>query len=298
MQTAATKPGQSRNNAWTIRSVLQWTEQRFSRAGIDSARLDAELLLAHALKVERLQLYLQHDKPLLERELAQFRGLVKRRLRREPVAYVLGHREFWSLTFEVNRAVLVPRPETELLVELALRVVDSQDAAGPLTVVDLCTGSGAVACAVKHERSACRVIGSDICETALSIARQNAAAHGLLIDFYQGDLLRALPADLCIDILLCNPPYLCRAEYSTLMPEVRQWEPMRALIAGDDGLDLIRPLVAQAADRLAKGAFFATELDPQQSPAVCAMLSDAGFERVAEHPDLSGQTRVVSGHKR
>ncbi|MCB9556735.1 MAG: peptide chain release factor N(5)-glutamine methyltransferase [Deltaproteobacteria bacterium] len=278
---------------WTIRNVLSWTAQRFAKAQLAQGRLDAEVLLAHALSMPRLQLYLDHDKPLAPQELTRYRQAIKRRLAGDPVAYIVGEREFWSLTLQVSPDVLIPRPESELLVELALRALRArgQDNAGEETIVaDIGTGSGALAIALANESQA-TIWASDISESALAVARSNAARLAPALRFFQGDLLNALPHAARVDVLVANLPYIETAELETL--EVARSEPKLALDGGTDGLDLLRRLIEQLPNVLADDGVLLLEIGCKQARAVCELLANQG--RQAEvHQDLAGLDRVVS----
>ena len=280
---------------WTILKVLDWTVDRFASEGLQSPRVDAEVLLALCLGVERIQLYARFDQPLQAHELAVFKGFIKRRLAREPVAYITGRKEFWSLSLQVDGGVLIPRPETELLVELALTLLDGdgQDR----TVVDVGTGSGAVALAVKKERPAARVLATDLWDEALTVARRNAEDLGLEILPHQGDLLDALPGDVTPDLILSNPPYVADGELDGLEPEIRDWEPRQALTAGADGLDVIRRLAAQAAGRLEPGGWLLCEIGMGQGEAAARIFQEAGFGDVEVKKDLASLDRVVVGKR-
>ena len=280
------------SQTWTILGVLNWTAERFARAGFASPRLDAELILGHALELERIQLYAQHDKPLAATELERIRALVRRRLAREPVAYLTGVREFWSLELAVSPAVLVPRPETELLVEVALRLARELDAR---MIVDVGTGSGAVALALARELPGVSVVGLDRSLEALEVARANAGRHGLAAAFHEGDLLAALPAELVPQLVVANLPYIARDELEALAPEIREWEPRLALDGGLDGLDLIRRLVREAAGRLSRGGALALEHGSTQAGPVRELLRAAGFADLGVERDLAGHERVAWG---
>jgi len=286
---------------WTILRVLEWTADRFAQAGLESPRLEAEVLLAHGLGVERLRLYLDHDKPLRQEELAAFRQTIRRRLAREPLAYITGEREFWSLGLLVDRAVLIPRPETELLVELSLAAVRARDAGAdgeqlPLTIVDVGTGSGAIAVALARELPTARVLATEIDPAALAVARKNVERCGVgNLELFAGDLLEGLPEDLRADLIAANPPYICSAELAGLQPEVARWEPARALDGGEDGLAVIRRLVPQAARRLTAGGALLLEIGCDQGAEVRALLEAVGFCEVVVHTDLAGLDRVVAG---
>ncbi len=281
--------------SWTILKVLDWTADRFAREGIDAPRVDAEVLLAHVLELERIQLYAHFDQPLQPHGLTAYRERVKRRLAREPVAYITGAKEFWSLALQVTRDVLIPRPETELLVESALERLDAPGEGS--VVVDVGTGSGAVALAVKKERPAAAVTGTDLSGEALDVARRNAEAHGLEIMLLQGDLLDALPDGEAPTLILSNPPYVADGDQADLAPEIRDWEPRGALFAGPDGLAVIRRLAEQAFERLAAGGWLMVEIGCGQGEAASGLLAEAGFAEVDVRKDLAGLDRVVLGRK-
>lgn len=284
---------------WTIRSVLASAAEVLARAGIPEPRFDAEILLAHALGCDRLHLFLALDRPLDEAERARYRALVKERAARVPVAYLTGEREFFSLAFEVTRDVLVPRPETELLVEVVEDELARRARAGaPAAVVaDLGAGSGAIAVAVAKragERVA-RVIATDASEAALAVARRNAARHSVSskVEFRAGDLLNPLaPEAGAIDILLSNPPYIALRDRGTLPPEVLA-EPPAALFSGEDGLDAIRAILAGAPRVLAPGGLLAVEVGAGQAPAVADLARAAGLVEIATRKDLAGIERAV-----
>jgi release factor glutamine methyltransferase len=285
-------------DTWTIRRVLKWTADDFAGRGIDSARLDAELLVAHALGVDRVRLYMDLDRPLVGDELAAIRALVGRRRQREPVAYILGRREFYGRRFEVSPAVLVPRPETELLVDRALELL-AEDAAGP--VLDLCTGSGAIAITLAAERAALEVDATDLSEAALEVARRNAAALGVgeRVHLFAGDLFAPLApsgaAPRSYALIACNPPYVAERERASLAPEVAAHEPSLALFGGADGLSVLRRLCAEAPRWLAPEGRILIEIGIEQGAAVSALLRDAGFRETVVRPDLSGRDRLVEG---
>lgn len=280
--------------AWTILEVLDWTAGRFEREGVESPRVDAEVLLVHTLKLERIRLYMDFDKPLAVEELATYRALVKRRLTGEPVAYITGQREFWSQTLEVGPAVLVPRPETELLVELALKRCGEERAP---VLADVGTGSGAIAVALASELPGATVYALDCSAEALEVARRNAERHGVEVTLLQGDLLEPLADAGPLDLVVSNPPYVTTAEMEDLPRHVREFEPRGALHAGADGLDIYRRLVPAALDALAPGGHLLLEIGCTQGEAVSGLLEEAGFQEVAVHQDLAGLDRVVTGRK-
>ena len=271
--------------------VLQKSAALFKEKGIDSPRLDAELIVGSVLELDRVALYLQHDRPLAEQEVDRIRGLVRRRARREPLAYVLGHREFWSMDLVVRPGVLVPRPDTETLVEAALELVPEGER---FFVADVGTGSGAVALAIAKERPEARVFATDIADEALRVAKENATRLGLesRVAFLKGPLLDPIPADRPIDLIVSNPPYIPTDDIAGLMPDVRDYEPRVALDGGADGLDVIRALVSAAA-RARRG--IAIEVGAGQAETVSALVRKAGFPEVRTRKDLAGIGRVVVG---
>jgi len=278
---------------WTILELLRWTTGHFAAKGIESARLDAELLLAHALGTDRLRLYLEFEKPVLEEERARFRALVRRRgEERVPVAYLTGAREFWSLPLAVTPDVLIPRPETETLVEAVLARMPRRES--PLSILDLGTGSGAIALALAKERPEAQLTATDVSDAALAVARKNAAALGLLerVRFASGDLFAAVRGER-FDVIVSNPPYVAESEAPGLAPELRH-EPAAALFAPGDGTALLRRIAAEAAGHLAPGGLLALELAPAQAGDVTQCLREAGFAALACHRDLAARTRAVS----
>jgi release factor glutamine methyltransferase len=250
---------------------------RLARAGCDTPRLDAELLLASVLEVERARLLLERADALEAGAVERYESLLVRREAREPVAYILGRRSFRHITLAVDRRVLIPRPETEQLVEVGLELP-----AG-FSVTDVGTGSGAVALALKHERPDLAVSGTDVSADALALARANGAALALEVTFIEGDLL----AGLACDAVLANLPYVQSA--ARLAPEITRYEPPSALFAGADGLDAIRRLVPM----LGGVSLAALELGPGQAQTVASLLSAAGFRSVEVLRDLAGFDRVV-----
>ncbi len=278
---------------WTVLDLLRWTTDYFASRGIETARLDAEVLLAHALETERLRLYIDYEKPVQGDERARFRELVKRRAdERVPVAHLVGAREFWSLSIEVTPDVLVPRPETETLVGAVLEL--RPDPAAALSILDLGTGSGAVALALAKERPAARIVASDVSEAALAVAKQNAAALGLddRVEFVLGDLFEPVGGKR-FDVVVSNPPYLAEAEAASLAPELAH-EPRGALYAGAEGSEILLRLVAEAPDHLEPAGLLALEIDPRQAGAVCDGCRAAGLADERVHRDLAARARVVT----
>lgn len=276
---------------WTVLRVLKWTSDRFKQAEIESARLDAELLIAHAIGRDRVYLYTHFDQPLSPEERERARELVQARLAGTPCAYLTGQREFYSLTLEVDRSVLIPRPETELLVDW----VRAHVVAGG-RVVDVGTGSGAIALAVRSTRPDLAVLATDCAEDSLAVARRNAARLALSVEFFAGDLLAGVPRTPPFAAVLANLPYIPSGQVAGLAVEVRS-EPHRALDGGPDGLDLVRRLIDDAPAYLAPGGHIALEIGAGQAPAVCAFLNEHSWRNVSAHRDLAGIERLVTGNR-
>lgn len=256
-----------------------------------SARLDAEVLLAHALDKSRTRLRGWPEDPVSASQAARYRELIARRAQGEPVAYLTGIREFWSLSLEVTAQTLIPRPETERLVEVALDLIPNGE---PLTVADLGTGSGAVAVAIASERPACRVIATDVCPRALAVATRNKARLALdNVSLRRGHWCDALGAQRCA-LIVSNPPYVAGDDVHLNSGDVR-FEPRLALGAGDDGLDAIRDIVESAGAHLLPGATLVLEHGHDQGPVVRALFQERGFRDVRGYKDFGGHDRVVTG---
>ena len=280
---------------WTILEVLRWTIGRFERHGMTSARLDAELLAAQAFGRTRVELYTHFDQPLGDPELAAYRGLVQRRMAGESVAYILGHKEFWSLDLEVDARVLVPRPDTETLVEQALELLKAMPASERvMRVADIGTGSGALALALKKERPGDEIFAVDISPDALEVARGNAHRLALDVTLLQGDLVSPLAALGPFDLIASNPPYIPSQDIAGLSPEVLR-EPRLALDGGEDGLALVRRLASEARKVLAPGGALAMEIGAGQAAAAMEILRREGYANVGARRDLAGIERVVFG---
>ncbi|MGC1275440.1 MAG: peptide chain release factor N(5)-glutamine methyltransferase [Planctomycetaceae bacterium] len=280
---------------WTVKRILDWTTEHLKKHGSESARLDAEILLAHTRGCKRIELYTRYDEPLSENQRALMRDLVKRRANAEPVAYLVGHKEFYSLPFKVTRDVLIPRPETETLVLEAIELAKSSPA-DRLSLLDLCTGSGCIAVAAAKGSTKLAVSATDRSESALAVARENAERNGVAVEFRQGDLFDALPADAMFDVILSNPPYVSDGEYEALPPDIRRHEPAAALLAGPDGLDVLRRIAAEAPVRLSADGHLLVELDPQQAEPVAELLRP-NFRDVRFVKDLAGHVRVIHAKK-
>ncbi|MGH2832895.1 MAG: peptide chain release factor N(5)-glutamine methyltransferase [Solirubrobacteraceae bacterium] len=270
-----------------MKEALDGAITAFTAAGLETPRLDAELLVAHVLGVGREQLYTDRDLRVVGAQVRPLQQAVHRRaVQREPLPYITGVRGFRHIELCVDERVLIPRPETELLVQIALALPAGS------RVLDLGTGSGAVALALAQERPDLSVAGSDISADALELARVNAERLGLEVDWLQADLLEGIADEF--DVILSNPPYVAEGERACLAPEITRHEPPLALFAGSDGLAVIGPLIAQAAARSRLGTL-AIEVGATQADAVARLMADAGFGAVSRHRDLAGIERVIVG---
>ena len=298
----------AQTETWTVGRLLQWTAQYLKERGSDSPRLDAEVLLAHARGCRRIELYTAYDQEPSEKERTAFRELVRRRAEGAPVAYLVGEREFYSLPFRVTADVLIPRPETELLV---IRLLDLAGARknGPLRICDVGTGSGVIAvCVAKHLPQAW-VTALDISLKALDVARENAQRHGVAqrIAFVASDLFSALPAGELFDFVVSNPPYVTTREMTELPPDVRNHEPRQALDAGETGLHVIEPLVRQCETRVVPGGYLLFEISPMLRDTVAGLFGVASggedgrprspWAEVQFIKDHAGRTRVVQARR-
>ncbi|MDY0166934.1 MAG: peptide chain release factor N(5)-glutamine methyltransferase [Thermoguttaceae bacterium] len=285
---------------WTIGRLLQWTTEYLPSHGSESPRLDAEVLLAHALSRPRIALYTAFDEVPPDDARGVFRDLVRRRAEGVPVAYLVGYREFYSLRFEVTSDVLIPRPETEHLVVALLDLARTHSEVPPLEICDVGTGSGIIAvCAAKHLPGA-RVLATDRSAAALAVARANARSHGVAdrIAFAEGDLLNGVAAGPRFDFIVSNPPYVATAEFDRLARDVREHEPRKALLAGDRGTEVIERLVPQAAERLKPGGHLLIEISPMIHDAVCGILRAVPGLRLGNTiKDLARLPRVVHACK-
>jgi release factor glutamine methyltransferase len=272
--------------------LLRWTAEYLTEKGFHNARLNGEMLLAGVLGIKRLDLYLQFDRPLRPEELAEFKARLLRRAKREPLQYIEGEAHFRDLRLRVDPRVLIPRPETEQLVQ---RVLDWAAARPGLAAADVGTGSGAIALALATEGTFERVVATDVEPGALEAARANhaAAAPAAAVEFRLGDGLAPLAGER-FDVLVSNPPYIGTVESPSLDAEVRDWEPAAALFAGEDGLDVIRRLVAGAPDVLRPGGLLALEIGAGQGDAVSELVRAAGgFGAPRVEKDLAGRDRIV-----
>jgi len=268
----------------TLGEVLAGAADYLAGRGVESPRLDAERLLAHALGLTRLALYTEHDRPLTEQERETARDLVRRRGAREPLAYVLGDWDFRRLTLKTDPRALVPRPETEAVVERCLALLDNAEAPH---VVDVGTGTGAIALAIKQELPDAHVTATDSSTDALALARENAEANGLHVELVHTDLLAGV--DGPFDLVVSNPPYVLAAELDLLEPEVRDWEPRAALL--DDGQT---DRLVDEASRVVDG-WLVLEIHEEQATRVSGLLEAAGYDGVHVTRDLAGRERIVEG---
>lgn len=280
-----------------VLAVARKAAEVLAARGIENARLDAELLLAGVLGVGRLDLYLQHDRPLSETELEAYRTAVRRRLRREPVQYILGETPFREIVLRVDARALVPRPETEGLVGHVVSWARGRAARG--VALELGVGSGAIALSLLHEGAFDRVVATDVSEDALSLARENAERLGLSdrLELRAGDLWDAVSAGEAFAAIVSNPPYVAESDREQLAPEVRDWEPASALYGGATGLQVIERIVMGAGSRLQSGGLLALELGAGQGEAVAGMLAAAGYADVKIEKDLAGRERVALAHR-
>lgn len=279
---------------WTVRRVLDWTIGYLKDNGSDHPRLDAEILLAYSRKCERIQLYTQFDELLSEEERGLMRSLVKRRAAAEPVAYLVGHREFFSLDFEVNRGVFIPRPDTETLVAATLDLLRQFTAP---EILELCTGTGCVSIAIAKNHPTVQVTTVEKNPAPFATAQKNIEKHGMheRVRLIEGDLFAPLPEGAKFDVIVSNPPYVVRSEIATLDGDVQLHEPHAALDGGEDGLDIIRILIDKAPETLRPSGWLLFELDPEQADTACELLRKRGFADVRTEADLSQRPRVVLG---
>jgi len=288
--------------SWTIASLLKWTTGFLESKGIDSPRLDAELLLAEALGCSRVELYMEYNREPDERSRDRFRDLVRRRASREPVQYILGRAEFYALEFEVTPEVLIPRPETEYLVAEAVGVLSGGGSVeGGGLAADVGTGSGNAAVSLAVNRPGARVIGTDSSPAALAVARRNVARHGVAgrVELREGDLLAPLgPEAGGFDCVMSNPPYVAEGELIGLMPEVRDHEPRCALLAGPDGLAVARRLLEEAPAYLCPGGWLILELGAGQAAAAQRIAACTGrYGEVRSVKDQQGIERILALRK-
>lgn len=273
------------NAIWTILDVLNWTTNYFKSKKIPNSRLDAELIISHCLRIKRLELYLKFDQPLEKSERNLIKGLVKRRGRREPLQYLFGEVEFYNCKFEVNPSVLIPRPETEYMVEMILN-----DKFSPKSILDLCTGSGAIAISLKKEMKNVLVTASDISVDALKTAENNAIKNEVKIKFIQSDLFGNI--DDKFDLIVSNPPYVDKTIYENLEPEIF-FEPKIALIASEKGLGIYKSILDDAHNYLNKRGVLFFEIGDEQASEIKNYAELRGFKNIKVIEDLNGKDRIM-----
>ncbi len=282
---------------WTVLKMLRWTSNFFEERDVtETPRLDADLLLSHVLDVDRMDLYLKTDEEVPEAARDRFRAMVKRRAGGEPVAYLVGHREFWETDLKCDRRALVPRPDTEVLVET---VVDTMDADGDHRLADIGTGTGAIALALADEFPNATIAATEISSDAIELAAENIEAHSASgrVTLLEGDLLDALPDDWGpLDAVVSNPPYV-KEDDPDVQQAVLDHEPAQSLLAGPDGLDVIRRLIPQAYEALRGGGWLFFEFGYTQAESVYTLLDEEGFEAIEIHQDYSDRDRVASARK-
>ena len=280
----------------TILELLRWASSYFNSHHIENPRASAEILLSHSLNMERIDLYLRHDQPLSADELRRFDELVQRRLRREPVAYIVGQKNFWSLNLRVTEDVLIPRPETECLVERALEILGARKSEGPPSILDLGAGSGAIILALASERPMERLFASDASMAALTVAEENARRHGLenSVAFFCGRWFEPLRPLEQFDMVVSNPPYIPTHIIQTLAPEIFQYEPAGALDGGADGLDAVSIIISQAHRYMTPGGVLLMEIGWNQRGAVEDLARQTGrYEGIRFIKDYGGHDRIL-----
>ncbi len=282
---------------WTVAALLRWTTDFLSKKGIDAPALEARLLLAHVLECKPIEVLVRSFDEPTDAERAKFRELITRRVQGWPVAYLVGSKDFFLLRFEVTPAVLIPRPDTETLVQKALELLKSQPTA---RVLDIGTGCGCIAISLAHQCPGIEVVAVDVSPDALEVARRNAKAHGVegRVQFLHGDLIAPVPAEALFDLIVSNPPYISPSEIATLAPDVKDHEPRVALDGGPDGLAFYRRLAAEAGKFLKPGGALLLEIGYTQNNAVRAILSARPEWKLGESVrDLGGRWRVVAAQR-
>jgi release factor glutamine methyltransferase len=287
---------------WTIQKLLSWITDYFTDKAIESPRLMAELLISHVLGLKRIDLYVQFERIVEKQQLEQLHGLVKRAGNNEPIQYLAGKTEFYSMEFSIRKGCLIPRPETELLVERAIEFLRAKG--GDRLVCDLCTGSGCIGIAIAHNYKQAKVIATDICEDALKIAAENIEKYKLQqqVHLLCGDLFEAIVEPLDsgqFDMIVCNPPYVSDIEYEQLEANVKEYEPSKALRAGVDGLDVYRRIISDVDQFLKPAGQLMLEIGYKQGDAVRRMLEESQiFTNIKIEKDFHDNDRIVSAEKR
>lgn len=294
----------SQQEVWTVRRLLEWTTDFFTSKSSESPRLEAEVLLAFALECKRIDLYTNYDTVVPDATKTIFRGLVQRRSRGEPVAYLVGHKEFYSLDFKVDSRVLIPRPETEQLVLETIEYVKSATRSQPgrqWHICDVGTGSGNIALTLAKHLAQAVIVATDASEAALQVAKENALRLGLAnrVEWFCGDLFASIPSDRRFDIVVSNPPYVTRLEYESLAPTVRDFEPGSALLAGESGLDVIERLARESAAFLVDGGRILVETSSTViDNAITAFQEVSHWSDIAIINDFAARRRFVSARKK
>lgn len=275
----------------TVLEIIKRSTDFLAKHGVENARLNTELLVGHALGLKRMQLYLQFERPLAEPELAKIRPLIKRRSEREPLQYIVGSTDFAGVTLKVDRRALIPRPETELLVEMATELCVTP----PTTILDLGTGSGALALALAKLFPETKVTAVDVSRDALALAQENATALGFTerVTWLESSWFAAVPADAKFDLIVANPPYLSDAEVTETAPEVKAFEPHNALSSGASGLEALEIILRESKSHLNAGGWLFCETGIAQHGQLLDWARVAGYERVDSRKDLTGRDRFV-----
>lgn len=279
---------------WTIIKILEWTKQYFTDKGVENPRLDAEVLLCAVLQCERIKLYVDFERPLTEAELSKYKSYVLRRGQHEPLAYILGEKEFMRNSFKVTPATLVPRPETELLVESLIKAANILKPAGDVKILDIGTGSGAIIVSLLDYLPQAKGVGADISVEALIVAKENSERIGVTgrIGFLHSDVFSRVPLDKKFDIIVSNPPYIPAADIAGLAKDVQQ-EPRGALDGGADGLDFYRRIISEAMEHMENEGLLAFEVGINQAQQVAELCRQAGFQATAVREDYAGIERMV-----
>jgi release factor glutamine methyltransferase len=297
MQTPVMDDGLKSRDAtpshWTVLSLIEWSTQYLTERRFDEARLHVELLLARVLKLNRLNLYLQFDRPLTSEELASFKQMFKRRLAHEPLQYILGDTSFMGLSLKIDRRALVPRPETEILVEQALQLLRASDAAEP-RVLDIGSGSGNISLAIAHHVPRCRVDSLDVSDEAIDLSRENQTALGIHnVVFLRADIFGDLPPAGTYDLIVSNPPYVSLEEFTLLEPEVRDYEPRLAVTDEADGLRFLKQIGRTAMKVIAPGGTLMVEIAYNQEEAARRIFAESGWRIDDVTKDFAGHPRIV-----
>jgi len=286
-------PAKAPPQSWNVRELLRWTTDYLGKKGIESAAFEARLLMGHALRCTAIEVVTRYDEEPNESDRGTFRELVRRRVDGWPVAYLTGTKDFYLLKFDVTPAVLIPRPDTETLVQFA---IDHLKQLAKPSILDLGTGSGCIAVSIAHRCKTANILATDISPDALSVAVANARKHGVesQIRFAKGDLFSAVPEGSKFDVIVSNPPYIAPSEIETLATDVKDHEPRLALDGGPDGLAYYRRIAAEAGLYLSSGGFLALEIGYQQDEAVRGILATQGDWAVGTTlRDMAGRNRVV-----